>query len=86
MPTIRLNQENNFRANVTTTQNKIIFLVNGSAADCLVYQPVGEHLVGEAKNIQPGNTATINGVTVGQLAQVQINPKDSKLCNATVTY
>lgn len=84
--TINLNKTNNFRANITVTTDPITFLVNGCVCDCLVYQPISEHLVGEQKGVTPGNIAKIPGAKVGQLAQVQINPKDQAVGNATVTY
>jgi hypothetical protein len=86
MATVRLNKDNNFRQNVTATVAGIKFLVQGGSADCLVYMPPGEHLVGQAVGVSAGNVATVNGAIVGQSIQVQINPSDSKLGNATVTY
>jgi hypothetical protein len=86
MATVRLNKDNNFRQNVTATLTQIKFLVQGASADCLVYMPPGGALVGQVNGVSAGNVATVNGATVGQLIQVQINPSNSTLGNATVTY
>lgn len=89
MATILLNKnDNNFRANVTVTPGttNITFLVKGSTADCLVYRPPGGGLVDQKTGITAGNTAKVSGVAAGEQIQVQINPRDATLGNATVTY
>jgi hypothetical protein len=86
MATVRLNKDNNFRQKVTATVRDIKFLVQGGSADCLVYMPPGQHLVGEVKGVSAGNVATVSGVTVDQLIEVSINTRNPTLVNATVTY
>ncbi len=86
MPTIVLNQSNHFRANVTANVTPTVFLVNGSTADCLVYMPPGGALVGSVNAVTAGNVAKVNGALAGHLIQVQINPMNAVLGNATVTY
>lgn len=85
MPTTLLNKENEFRANVTATMDSVTFLIKGGSAECLVYMPPGTHLATK-EGSSAGSPVTVNGVMVGQLIQVQINPSNSKLGNATVTY
>ena len=86
MPTVLLNKANNFRANVTAAAATTVFLIKGSTADALVYSPPGGALVGQVQGVTPGNIANIPGIVVGAAIQVQINPMDSKLGNATVTF
>ena len=86
MATVRLNKDNNFRANVIATRTSITFLVNGTTADCFVYMPPRGRLLGQQQGVTAGNIATINGAVVGNELEVQINRRDGKPGNATVTY
>ncbi|CAL2087407.1 hypothetical protein [Tenacibaculum sp. 190524A02b] len=86
MATLKLNKADSFSKNAVATVTECIFLIQGSSADALVYTANGQNLIGEKKNISPGNIAKINGLNIGTQYKYQINPKDSKLGNATVTY
>ena len=65
MATLRLNKDNNFRANVAATQTRIKFLVQGSTADCFVYMPPGGPLLGQQAGVSVGSVGTISGAVIG---------------------
>lgn len=98
MSTVLLNKGNSFRAIVSVAHatDTLVFLVRGDKADCLVYDVATSNLVAHVDGITAGNIARLRvgagpAVIAGHPAplrrfRVQINPKDSKLGNAVVTY
>ena len=91
MRTFRLHLGNGFEHSFTSSQNtKLTFLVNGSPADCSVFDMTdagAPKLLSQQKSISPGNISKPVSLKANTRYKAQINPHgDPKLSHATISW